>query len=115
MGKKGREKLQAMIDGYIRGSQELVLLFVLLDARHDLQQIDRDFITRLGQEGIPFALIYTKCDKMGKQALQTQVARNAASLLETWEELPPTFCSSAETGAGRDEILTYIENILNNL
>ena len=52
---------------------------------------------------------------MGKQALQTQVARNAASLLETWEELPPTFCSSAETGAGRDEILTYIENILNNL
>ncbi len=109
MGKKGREKLQAMIDGYIRGSQELVLLFVLLDARHDLQQIDRDFITR------PFALIYTKCDKMGKQALQTQVARNAASLLETWEELPPTFCSSAETGAGRDEILTYIENILNNL
>ena len=115
MGKKGREKLQAMIDGYIRGSQELVLLFVLLDARHDLQQIDRDFITRLGQEGIPFALIYTKCDKMGKQALQTQVARNAASLLETWEELPPTFCSSAETGAGRDEILTYIGTILNNL
>ena len=115
MGKKGREKLQAMIDGYIRGSQELVLLFVLLDARHDLQQIDRDFITRLGQEGIPFALIYTKCDKMGKQALQTQVARNAASLLETWEELPPTFCSSAETGQGTEEILDYIESILTTL
>ena len=93
----------------------LVLLFVLLDARHDLQQIDRDFITELGAEGIPFALIYTKCDKLGPVALKTQVERNAEVLRETWEELPPTFCSSAETGAGRDEILQYIESILNTL
>ena len=115
MGKKGREKLQAIISDYILHSEELVLLFVLLDARHDLQAIDRDFITELGGEGIPFALIYTKCDKLGPNALKAQIARNEALLHETWEELPPTFCSSAETGAGRDEILDYIENILQNL
>ena len=115
MGKKGREQLQAIISDYILHSEELVLLFVLLDARHDLQAIDRDFITELGGEGIPFALIYTKCDKLGPNALKAQIARNEALLQETWEELPPTFCSSAETGAGRDEILDYIENILQNL
>ena len=115
MGKKGRERLQAIISDYILLSEELVLLFVLLDARHDLQAIDRDFITELGSEGIPFALIYTKCDKLGPNALKAQIARNEALLSETWEELPPTFCSSAETGAGRDEILDYIDNILQNL
>ncbi|MBR3451203.1 MAG: YihA family ribosome biogenesis GTP-binding protein [Bacteroidales bacterium] len=115
MGKKGREKLQDIIGDYILNSEDLVLLFVLLDSRHDLQAIDRDFIDELGAEGIPFALIYTKCDKMGPVALKTQVDRNAAVLAETWEELPPTFCSSSETGAGREEILDYIENILNKL
>ena len=115
MGKKGREKLQDIIGDYILNSEDLVLLFVLLDARHDLQAIDRDFIDELGAEGIPFALISTKCDKMGHVALKTQVDRNAAVLAETWEELPPTFCSSSETGAGREEILDYIENILNKL
>ena len=115
MSKKGREKLQKIISEYILNSRELVLLFVLLDARHDLQPIDRDFIEELGAEGIPFALIYTNCDKLGPQALKTQVARNEAVLRETWEELPPTFCSSSETGAGREEILDYIETILTNL
>lgn len=115
MSKKGREKLQKIISEYILNSRELVLLFVLLDARHDLQPIDRDFIEELGAEGIPFALIYTKCDKLGHQALKTQVTRNEAVLRESWEELPPTFCSSSETGAGREEILDYIETILTNL
>ena len=115
MGRKGREKLQDIISDYILHSEELVLLFVLLDARHDLQKIDLDFITELGGEGIPFALIYTKCDKLGVNALKAQLERNAAVLSETWEELPPVFCSSAETGQGREEILDYIETILNNL
>ncbi len=115
MGKKGREKLQDIISDYILHSEEMVLLFVLLDARHDLQQIDRDFITELGAEGIPFALIYTKCDKLGVNALKAQVERNAEVLRETWEELPPTFCSSAETGQGTEAILDYIGSILDQL
>ena len=115
MGHKGREKLQDIIGDYILNSEGLVLLFVLLDSRHDLQQIDRDFINELGERSIPFALIYTKCDKLGPVALQRQVEHNAAILLENWDELPPTFCSSAETGKGREEILDYIETILNNL
>lgn len=115
MGHKGREKLQDIIGDYILNSEDLVLLFVLLDSRHDLQQIDRDFINELGEKSIPFALIYTKCDKLGPVALQRQVEHNAAILLENWDELPPTFCSSAETGKGREEILDYIETILNNL
>ena len=115
LSQKGRAKLQAVIDDYILHSGELVLLFVLIDARHDLQPADRDFISGLGEAGIPFALIYTKCDKMGKNALKAQMDRNAATLLETWETLPPVFCSSAETGQGREEILDYIETILKNL
>jgi len=115
MGKKGREKLQEIIRDYILHSEELILLFVLLDARHELQQIDHDFITELGSEGIPFALIYTKCDKLGVNALKARLEQNNATLLESWEELPPVFCSSAETGMGRDEILTYIDSILKNL
>ena len=115
MGKKGRERLQDIIGDYILHSQELVLLFVLIDARHDLQAIDRDFISELGMEGIPFALIYTKCDKLGPNVLKAQIARNETLLQETWEELPPAFCSSAETGQGREEILDYIETILTQL
>lgn len=115
MGKKGREKLQEIISDYILHSEEMVLLFVLLDARHELQQIDRDFITELGAEGIPFALIYTKCDKLGVNALKAQVEHNAEILRETWEELPPTFCSSAETGQGTEAILDYIGSTLDQL
>ena len=115
MGKKGREKLQEIIRDYILNSGEMVLLFVLLDARHELQQIDHDFINELGAEGIPFALIYTKCDKLGVNVLKAQVAHNAEILHETWEELPPTFCSSAETGQGAEEILQYIDSILGQL
>ena len=115
LGQKGREKLREIISDYILNSPDLVLLFVLLDARHDLQQIDRDFITELGAEGIPFALVYTKCDKLGVNALRAQVERNNATLLESWETLPPVFQTSSETGLGRDDILDYIEDILKNL
>ena len=115
MGKKGREKLQDIISDYILHSEDLVLLFVLLDARHDLQKIDRDFIDELGAEGIPFALIYTKCDKLGPVALKNRVDHNAVALSDSWEELPPTFCTSSETGQGREEILSYIESILQQL
>lgn len=115
LGKEGRQRIQDIIGDYILHSEDLVLLFVLLDARHDLQDIDREFIDGLGAEGIPFALVYTKCDKLGPVALKERIARNEAVLSESWEELPPTFCSSSVTGEGREEILTYIESILKNL
>ncbi|MBO4570423.1 MAG: YihA family ribosome biogenesis GTP-binding protein [Bacteroidales bacterium] len=115
MGKAGREKLSAMIREYVLGSPEMVLLFVLLDSRHDLQKIDLEFLTTLGEEGVPFAIIYTKCDKSGAVALETQLAKNNAGLLEYWEELPPVFRSSSKDGTGREEILAYIETVLKSL
>ena len=115
MSKTGREKLEKIIHNYLVRSEEMVLLFVLLDSRLDLQKIDLDFMIELGQMGLPFSIIYTKCDKMGVNALEAQVSKNNRALLEYWEELPPIFRSSAESGLGRDEILDYIDNILKSL
>ena len=115
MGREGRAKLARMIDDFIQGSGELVLLFVLLDSRHDLQKVDLDFMLRLGAEGIPFAIIYTKGDKSGTRVLKEQVEKNNQALLEYWEELPPVFVSSAKSKAGRDEITEYIESVLKTL
>jgi len=115
MGQKGREKLAEIINGYVLGSEEMVLLFVLLDSRHDLQKIDLEFLTMLGEEGIPFAIIYTKCDKSGVNALAQQLEKNNNGLLEYWEELPPVFNSSSKEGRGRDEILNYIDSVLKTL
>lgn len=115
MGQKGREKLAQIINGYVLGSEEMVLLFVLLDSRHDLQKIDLEFLTMLGEEGIPFAIIYTKCDKSGVNALARQIEKNNSGLLEYWEELPPVFSSSSKEGLGRDAILDYIDSVLKTL
>ena len=101
-----------MINDYIRNSEEMVLLFVLVDSRHDIQKIDQEFLAGLGENGIPFAIIFTKGDKLGPNALKAQVERDKAILSEQWEELPPMFVSSAETGAGKEEILEYIEKYL---
>lgn len=115
MGQKGRDELAEVIKDFILNSQELVQLFVLVDSRHDIGRIDIDFITELGEHGIPFALIFTKCDKQGPNVLAAQIERDKEILLQQWEELPPIFCSSAQSGKGKEEILGYIENILNNL
>ncbi len=110
-----RQKLTDMINGYLLGSDDLVLLLVLVDSRHDMMRIDMDFIDRLGENGIPFAIVFTKGDKLGPVALQRQIEKNKAALSEHWEELPPCFSSSSVTGAGREEILNYIDDILNNI
>ena len=96
-------------------SREMVTLFVLIDSRHDIQRIDTDFIAELGEHGIPFSLIMTKCDKKGPNALAAQVERDKEILLQEWEELPEIFCSPSQTGMGRDEILDHIGNILDTL
>ena len=115
MNQKGREELAAMIRDYILGSQELVLLFVLIDSRHDITRIDLDFLAGLGEHQVPFALILTKCDKQGPNVLAAQLERDRQILLEQWEELPPVFCSSSQTHRGKEEILDYIEDILKTI
>ncbi len=115
MSKTGRAKLSRIINGYIDRSQEMMLLFVLLDSRHDIQQIDLDFLISLGEKGIPFSIIFTKCDKSSRNILEKQIEKNRTHLLEYWEELPPLFLTSSETGMGREEILSYIDTILNTL
>ena len=111
---KAREELKAVIRDYIHNSEELMMLFVLVDSRHDIGQIDLDFIAELGENGIPFGIIYTKCDKQGPNVLAAQIARDEEILLRDWEELPPCFRSSSSSGMGRDEILGYIENVLDH-
>lgn len=115
MSNSSRKELEDTINDYLDNSHELSLLFVLVDSRHDIQANDLDFIATLGRDGIPFSLIYTKCDKIGPNVLKAQIERNDAKLLEDWEELPPVFKSSAQNAQGREEILDYIDSILKSL
>ncbi|MDD2491582.1 MAG: ribosome biogenesis GTP-binding protein YihA/YsxC, partial [Bacteroidales bacterium] len=112
ISKKDRKGLSEINQNYINESQELQLLFVLLDSRHEIQKIDLNFLIELGKAEVPFAIIFTKGDKLGKVALNKRVEENSKVLLEYWEELPKIFISSAETGMGREEVLSYIESIL---
>ncbi|MDF9831057.1 ribosome biogenesis GTP-binding protein YihA/YsxC [Parabacteroides sp. PF5-6] len=110
-GKQGRENIRRIIEDYILERVEMTNLFVLLDCRHEPQKIDLEFMEWLGENGIPFAIIFTKTDKISKSRLEEnmQVYRN--KLQETWEELPPIFTSSSEKREGREEILRYIDQI----
>ena len=115
MSATGKQKLEQVIRNYLNLSEEMVMLFVLIDSRHDIGKIDMDFLIELGQSRIPFAIIFTKGDKNGPKALETQIEKMKGQILELWEELPPTFISSSETGLGREEILGYIESVLETL
>ena len=112
---KERAKLRHIIWDYINNSAELVMLMVLIDSRHSMQEVDLRFISELGEKGIPFGIIFTKADKMGTEALQIQLNQNKGRLLEDWEELPPCFVSSSVKGQGKEEILNYIGSILQTL
>ena len=111
LGKDSRDSLRRMIEDYVLERKELVLLFVLLDCRHDPQKIDLEFIQWLGEEGVPFALVFTKADKLSKGRLAANVEAYKAKLHEEWEDLPPIFVTSSEERMGRDELLGYIEEI----
>jgi len=115
MSKPRREKLQLMIDDYIDHSEDLVLLFVLIDSRHDLMKIDRDFLISLGERGVPFAVILTKSDKLGTNALKARIEKTQTALSEYWEPLPEIFATSSESGAGKEQVLDYIGSILKDL
>ena len=112
---KDRARLRHIIWDYINHSEELVMLMVLIDSRHPMQEVDLRFIGELGERGIPFGIIFTKADKMGTEALQQQLGENKERLLEDWEELPPCFVSSSVKGQGKEDILNYIGSILQTL
>lgn len=109
--KTERQKLENMISGYILQRRQLVNLFVLIDCRHAPQQIDLEFLQWLGESNIPFSIVFTKADKLSKQALATSIDAYLQRLAEDWEPLPPHFVTSAETRLGRDDLLDYIDSI----
>ena len=110
-GKKEMEKLRNLIEYYVLERKELTCLFVLIDSRLTPQRIDLEFIQWLGEEGVPFALIFTKADKSKTTELRKNVDGFLNDLRKEWEELPPHFVTSSAQGRGRDEVLDYIEQI----
>lgn len=114
-GKKAQEQLREIIESYILGRTEMTNLFLLIDSRHAPQKIDLEFMDWLGENEVPFSIVFTKLDKLGVNAGKLKIEEYKKVLLERWEELPPIFATSSEDGRGRDEILDYIEQINTSL
>lgn len=110
-GKEQREKFAGIIRNYILERRQLTCLFVLIDIRHSPQKIDLEFLNWLGENSVPFAIVFTKADKLGPVAALRNVDEYKKVLLESWDELPPVFITSSEKGRGREELLDYIYSI----
>jgi GTP-binding protein len=106
-----KEKFQKIISRYILDRENLYCLFVLIDIRHSPQRIDLEFMSWLGENSIPFAIVFTKSDKLGKVSVAKNVAEYTHELKKSWNELPPVLISSSLNGTGRDEIVSFIEQI----
>ncbi|MBQ0074733.1 MAG: YihA family ribosome biogenesis GTP-binding protein [Prevotella sp.] len=111
--KKVQEEIDKMIDSYMLQREELVNVFLLIDIRHDPQKIDREFMDWLGENGVPFSIVFTKADKLGPVKAKQNAAKYLNTLKDVWEELPPAFITSSESRLGKEDILNYIEEILN--
>lgn len=109
--KDARANLERIINDYILERPQMTSLFVLVDSRHEPQKIDLEFMEWLGENGVPFAIVFTKGDKLGKNALAANIEGYKRQLLRQWEELPPIFVTSSETGLGREALLDYIEEL----
>lgn len=109
--KGDRDRLESIIKSYILGRSQMTNLFVLVDSRHKPQKIDLEFMEWLGENGVPFSIVFTKIDKQSVTAGEKLIADYCATLLETWEELPPIFRTSSEDNRGRDALLQYIEEM----
>jgi GTP-binding protein len=109
------DKIQKLIEYYVLEREQMTCLFVLVDSRLEPQKIDLEFMEWLGENGVPFAIIFTKSDKQSSGKTKFNVNRYMEVLKEQWEELPPYFISSSEKKTGRKEILDYIESINNSL
>lgn len=110
-GKKEQQKFEDMITSYILGREQMTNLFLLIDSRHEPQRIDLEFIEWLGENGVPFSIVFTKGDKVPKSKLNGNIMHYLNELRKQWDELPPHFITSSETKLGRDELLNYIDSI----
>ena len=113
--KKELQKLEQMISGYILQREQLVNVFLLVDVRLEAQKIDLEFIQWLGDSSVPFAIVFTKADKLSATKVNQNVEAYKKVLSETWGELPPIFVTSSDKKQGRDEVLDYIEEINQSL
>jgi GTP-binding protein len=114
-GKKMRDQLQDIIESYILHREQLTCLFLLIDCRHEPQKIDLEFMEWLGENGVPFSIVFTKLDKLTHAKGKSNVQDYKDKLSEQWEELPPIFLTSSEKRVGRDEILNYIDGVSKSL
>ena len=110
--KSVQRSIDDMITSYILHREQLVNVFLLIDVRHEPQKIDTEFMNWLGENGVPFSIVFTKADKLSASKLRANVDAYLQSLLDTWEELPPYFVTSSEKKQGREPLLDYIESIL---
>lgn len=112
--KSVQRDIEDMISSYILHREQLANVFLLIDVRHNPQKIDIEFMTWLGENGIPFSIVFTKADKLSASQLRSNVDSYMQSLMEGWEELPPYFITSSEKKQGREPLLNYIEEIIGN-
>lgn len=110
-GQKGVEQIKRIIESYILQREQMTNLFVLIDSRLEPQAIDLKFIEWLGENGVPFSIVFTKADKLKSGKLNSNINLYLQRLQEQWEELPPYFITSSENRLGRKELLDYIESI----
>ena len=111
ISKKKRTIFQFFIENYFKEREQLVCTFVLIDSRHDPQKIDLEFMKFLGENQIPFCIVFTKADKLGSSKINKQITSYKKKLLNTWETLPTSFITSSSTGLGREEFLTFIDGV----
>ena len=110
-GKESREQLKVIIESYILRREQMTNLFVLVDSRHKPQKIDLEFMQWLGENGVPFSIVFTKLDKLGLNVGKANIGTYKQVLLEQWEELPPICVTSSVDGRGREDLLAYIEEL----
>ena len=111
ISKKKRTIFQYFIENYFKEREQLVCTFVLIDSRHDPQKIDLEFMKFLGNNQIPFCIVFTKADKLGSSKLNKQIVSYKKKLLNTWETLPTSFITSSSSGLGKDDFLNFIATV----
>ena len=115
VSKQSKKTFQQFITDYFKKRRELINAFVLVDIRHEPQKIDLEFMQWLGENAIPFAIVFTKADKLTEKQIQEHVASYSEILLQQWEEMPPYFITSSENRLGKEDLLSYIETINQSL